>query len=340
MTYQVKIEFKMLQVSDLQLDRDNPRIKSILEMYNDEISEEMIKLALVSNSNSGTSPGTTYTSLKESIRTNGGIIHPIIVNYDSNSGTFTVVEGNTRVQIYREFLKDNIKGDWSSIPAIVYTDTEQQMINAIRLQAHLVGPRDWDPYSKAKYLNSLYKDECLTMAQIVDFCGGNKSDVQDYIKAYNLMEENYRPLLESDDEFEKNKFSAFREVLRDSIQHSILKHGFTLKDFSQWVIDNKFKPIADIRELPVILDNQRAKQEFLKDGKSIKDARKFCVVPSEPGLERSSLENLILEAIRKIRSLPFEEFTALKSGNEPQRYTIIMELHEQIKTLYNELSNE
>jgi hypothetical protein len=63
-------------------------------------------------------------------------------------------------------------------------------------------------------------------------------------------------------------------------------------------------------------------------------------VPSEPGLERSSLENLILEAIRKIRSLPFEEFTALKSGNEPQRYTIIMELHEQIKTLYNELSNE
>ncbi len=333
--------FIELEVAKLILDKNNPRIKSILEMYATSIDDEKIKLALITNTHASDSSGTTYYSLKESIRTNGGIIHPIIVNFNSNSNEYVVVEGNTRVQIYRELLEDKINGTWDRIPSIVYTDLDSKTINAIRLQAHLVGPRDWDPYSKAKYLYSLHNEQCLSFNQIVDFCGGNKSDVNEYIEAYKLMEQYYRPLLESDGDFEKNKFSAFREVLRTSVKEAILRNNFTLSNFAQWVIDNKFKPLSEVRELPGILGNQRARQEFVKDGKGVKDARKFMLMSTDAlNIDKLPLEVLLNESIKKIKLLPFEEYKQIKDGSEPQRYSLIMEMFEQLKGLYEELSED
>lgn len=331
--------FIELDIKNLNLDRNNPRIKSILEMYASTIDDEKIKLALITNTHATDSGGTTYYSLKESIRTNGGIIHPIIVNYETKENKYVVVEGNTRVQIYRELAVDMVNGNWGKIPSIVYTDLEEQTINAIRLQAHLVGPRDWDPYSKAKYLHSLYNDQCLSFNQIVDFCGGNKSDVSEYIEAYKVMEENYRPLLDSDSDFEKNKFSAFREVLRTSIKESLFRNNYTLKDFAKWVIDNKFKPLSEVRELPGILANPKACQEFLKEGKSVKDARKFMMISADGiNVDKIPLEILLNESIRKIKMLPFEEYIQIKDGSDPQRYSLIVDLFEQLSNLYMEIS--
>ena len=67
----------------------------------------------------------------------------------------SVVEGNTRLAIYRAFLRDKIPGEWKTIPAIVHGSLAQKQVDAIRLQCHIVGPRPWDPYSKAKYLDHL-----------------------------------------------------------------------------------------------------------------------------------------------------------------------------------------
>ena len=135
------------------------------------------------------------------------MIHPIIVDKES-SGRLVVIEGNTRTLIYREFNNQGVSGDWSTIPAMVYSGLPEEEIDAIRLQAHLVGPRQWDPYSKAKYLVHLRNRQHLTLNQIVDFCGGRKREVLDYIDAYQDMESYYRPLLESDDEFDPRFDSA------------------------------------------------------------------------------------------------------------------------------------
>jgi len=132
----------------------------------------------------------TFDSLYESIKTNGGVIHPIILN-KIHDGSFVVVEGNTRVQIYRELRNRNALGDWDRISSIIYKNLPAEQIHAIRLQSHLVGPRDWDPYSKAKYLNYLYNTENMPINQIIAFCGGKAAEVQKMIKAYNDMEQYY-----------------------------------------------------------------------------------------------------------------------------------------------------
>jgi len=96
------------------------------------------------------------------------------------------------------FLAEDAKGSWTSIPALVYDDMSLAQIDAIRLQVHLVGTRQWDPYSKAKYLYYLRTQELLTFAQIVDFCGGRVKEVVESINAYSDMEKYYRPVLADD----------------------------------------------------------------------------------------------------------------------------------------------
>ncbi len=190
-------KYKTLAVDALTLDTKNPRIAKWIEIYGGEITAEQMSLALGATSSETEEGGTTFVSLRESIKTNKGIIHPIIVNKQSE-GKHVVIEGNTRTLIYREFRDNNVPGSWDQIPAITYENLSEAEIDAIRLQAHLVGPRPWDPYSKAKYLVLLSNSQYLTTDQIVDFCGGKKREVLDYMAAYHDMENTYRPLLDSE----------------------------------------------------------------------------------------------------------------------------------------------
>ncbi|MBA3066413.1 hypothetical protein FP828_07975 [bacterium] len=181
------MEIKLISVDEIELDKTNPRIAKYLEMYGKDITAEQISLALGVGDSQVAENGTTFQSLKASIKTNGGIIHPIIVNKRSD-GIYRVVEGNTRLAIYKEFSKDErTHGTWNEILTVVHDDLSNEQIDAIRLQAHLVGPRPWDPYSKAKYLDYLYNSENLPMSQIVDYCGGRKNEVISYIEAYKMM---------------------------------------------------------------------------------------------------------------------------------------------------------
>ena len=330
--------FTALNISDIELDINNPRIAMMIEMRQGEITAEDIMLALGVGSGRGESQGTSYLSLKESIKTNSGIIHPIIVN-KIGTNKYTVIEGNTRVQIYRELKKDKVKGDWDTIPSMVYENLEQERIDAIRLQAHLVGPRDWDPYSKGKYLNFLYANENLTLAQIVDFCGGNKTDVNNYIRAYNDMEGYYRPQLESDDEFDPSRFSAFVELQRSTIRQAIISNSFTVSDFANWIIDGKIGPLQNVRSLPRVLSNPKSKEVFLKE--NIAEALKVLSIPTTSvGLSDATIEQLAAEICKKIANAPYEYIKRLRSGSLGDAKEIIIESKDMLTSLCQDIDSE
>ena len=70
-------QFAMLQVETLVLDSTNPRVARFVEMYGEEVTDEQMSLALgAANYDEGEST-TTFQSLRASIRTHGGLIHPI-----------------------------------------------------------------------------------------------------------------------------------------------------------------------------------------------------------------------------------------------------------------------
>ncbi len=254
-----------LDINLILLDRDNPRIKNYLDIYPEEdITAAHIALAL-SNSSNTQDATTSYTSLRDSIMKCGGIIHPIIVSLEAD-GHYIAIEGNTRLQIYKEFQKNDKSGLWDFIPAIVYDQLEKEKKHEIRLQSHLVGPRAWDPYSKAKYLWQLSEIEHMPLNTIISLCGGGKTEIQRSIAAYQYMETYYRPYIKTkrNRRFDIREFSKFYEFQSNSIQHSISKADFDLSIFAEWVADGNIDTAQRVRILPRVLANPEAKAKFLR----------------------------------------------------------------------------
>lgn len=298
-----------LSVDSIELDKNNPRIARGLAYYN-PITSEIMALLLGSTSEA-------CASLRESIRENKGIIHPIVVNKQIN-GSYVVIEGNTRLQIYKDFIASGEPGDWTKIRAIVYDDLSSDEMHSIRLQAHLVGPREWDPYSKAMYLNHLANIEHMPMSTLISFCGGSSkaSEIRHMIAAYNDMEDYYRPLCNDDSQFDIRKFHGFVELQNRNIIDALITHGYTKTDFSQWVIDDRFSTLQDVRRLPDIFKSKKATEVFLKE--TTREAKKILAVEeiSADKLKDVPYELLACELAKRMVNFSVRELNHLRDDVE------------------------
>jgi hypothetical protein len=300
---------KVLPVKDIQLDRENPRIRKFLEAYGQNPTPEQFYLALGAAGDDESDSSTTFEKLKNSILSNGGIIQPIIVNRKPD-GTLICVEGNTRVALYKNFLDEKRPGNWSVIPALVYEGMADLQVDSIRLQAHLVGIRPWDPYSKAKYLHYLHVEKQVPLTQLSELCGGRNKEISEFISAYSEMEKYYRPVV-PEGSFDTSRFSGFVELQKPGIKEAVFQASHDLTDFAKWIHEQKLYPLNTIRLLPRILRHPQAREVFLRQG-----ARKAAELLEKPSvdtaLSQAAIGQLANALSTTVYNLTFAELEALK----------------------------
>lgn len=301
-------ELKLLSIDEVFFDQENPRIAMALEMYyKGKITQEQVFLALNDSADRSES-GTTVQTLKDSIKSTGGITQPIIVN--CVDGKYTVIEGNTRLMIYKEYLKKGVTGNWNNIPAIVYENMSEEQKHSVRLQSHIVGPRAWNPYSKAKYLKKLRDEDLMSTERIIDLCGGKKQEIMEMIAAYDDMEEYYRP--KAGDNFDPRQFSAFRELNSGKKRQSaLMASGYTKDDFAQWVVDGKIGEATNVRKLPDVLNDKKLCDTFIKS--DLKEAI-LNIRPSEKIVDLD-ISTLTKSLITKIGNLQWQQADAIRHGD-------------------------
>jgi hypothetical protein len=327
-----------LSIDSLDLDTGNPRIRKWIEQYGDNPTFDQMLLALGAGSSDPEGGGTvTFQSLKESIRAHGGITTPIIVQPIAN-GRFRVIEGNSRVAIFRSFLDGSVPGSWDRIPALIYDDLSPRAVEAIRLQCHIVGARQWDPYSKAKYLNHLLNVENMPLTQVVDLCGGRKREITQYVEAYHDMEKFYRPILESDSDFDPQKFSAFVELQQASVKAAIFEANFTISDFANWVSNRNIDPLNTVRALPRILRHPQAKVKFL--AVNAREALKILDVPSSPALTSVPFDQLLLALMERLDKFPYPEVKALQKDPGGNMAQLLLQTKDSLVELCNDIAPE
>jgi len=303
----------ILPIETIELDKTNPRIRRFLEVYPGEPTSDQIALALDVTGGSGDDQkgATTPEKLRNSILTNRGIMQPIIVHRQAG-GRLVCIEGNTRLYIYKSFVAENVAGDWTMIPALVHDELSAFDVDAIRLQAHLVGPRPWDAYSKAKYLWELQHHELMPLDRIVSLCGGSRRDVTLAIQAYADMETYYRPICDEDD-YNTEKYSGFVELQSTRVKDSILRAGFSLSDFAQWIRKGNIKNLEKIRQLPRVLGDKRAREVFLK--KDIKAALDVVEKPElSAGLKGATVGQLARALTEAANSIRIEDLRRLQEN--------------------------
>ncbi|MBL4933209.1 ParB/RepB/Spo0J family partition protein [Clostridium paridis] len=332
-------QYQEISIDEIQLDFENPRISKFLEQYSkDQLTSEAISLALGGGSDDKN--GTSYGSLKESIKSNQGIIHPIIVN-KTHDEKYIVIEGNTRVQIYKEFNESHVPGSWNKIRSIVYNDLSDSQIHAIRLQAHLVGPREWDPYSKAKYLNYLSNQEKLPIQQIISFCGGRVNEIKKFIDAFNDMEKYYRGILSYDSEFDQREFSKFMELQNRSVKDALVINKYNRNDFAKWVINGNVDTAQNVRKLPAIIKNDEAMKVFLKS--NITEAVKVLAIEEfdTNSLSEVPYEHLAVELTKRLRNIKYQEVKNLKyDPRYEEKKEILFDVLEELDAIIKEIKEE
>lgn len=299
-----------LPIHQIELDKGNPRIKQFLEIYSGEITAEAIALAL-STSGSSSENQMSFNGLRDSIKKSGGIIHPILVDkIDENH--YVAIEGNTRLQIYRDFYQKGESDKWATIPALVYENLSDFEKHEIRLQSHLVGPREWEPYSKAKYLWELSNVESMPLESIISLCGGRKQEIQKAIDTYIYMEQYYRPYVnEHGYQFNIRDYSKFQEYQSPVVKRSFAQHGFDESKFAELVAEGNIDKALGVRSLPDILNIPEAKNALLRENLSAAEKIVAAHKLANTDLSKYPIESLLDAVFQHLNSLSYQDVRAM-----------------------------
>ena len=166
-----------------------------------------------------------------------------------------------------------------------------------------------------------------------------KKEAEELIAAYDDMETYYRAILDDDSSFDETRFSAFVELQKPKIKESILTAGFNLKDFSKWVQNRIFSRLENVRRLPAILTDKKAKEAFLTKGDkmavAILDAA--LVQADHSNLTLAQLARLLAERLRKINLEEIKKYKDDLSALEP---AALLDAKEELVTLFNLIKSE
>jgi ParB-like chromosome segregation protein Spo0J len=121
-----QVDIQEISVARIVLDERNPRIAHVVADFKNATPQEWIPMALGQHAPEDQESGSasTYSSLKASIRAHHGLIIPIIVT-PRPDGDYVVIEGNTRVAIFRELAEESAPGSWETIPAVIQTNLNE-----------------------------------------------------------------------------------------------------------------------------------------------------------------------------------------------------------------------
>lgn len=290
-----------IPIHEIKFDSKNPRIKYVnpwTDSNENQMQEQAIPSLLKDPSESSKY---SYGSLKASIKNASTIVNPIWVKKVGDD--LVCIEGNTRLCVYRELYDDpnEDKGNWEKIPAILYENLSAEEEHKLKLTAHVVGTREWTPYSRACYVNELLEGT-FDWDQIVEIVGGNRNKLANLAQAQIDFDKYY---FKKYDEVDEKKFSYFIEATEKNLFDKIEEFGFQPNDYADWVYKGKFKRAINARYLPKILANEEAKSAFING--DFDDAYPFIVGEPVTDLSSVPINSLISEVLKRIDNLRDED---------------------------------
>lgn len=186
---------KDMFVANLKFYPKNPRVFSLLNEDDCEPDQDTIYNHMKSTEH--------VRALRLNIRTNGGLINPILVSGD------VVIEGNSRLAAYK-MLQETDPVRWGKIRCHVFREplTDDDVFNLL-CTFHVNGRKDWNPMEQAGLLYRRQQECMRPIEEIARERGMKAADAKNMVDTYELMKEN--------DDIETSKWSyyeEFRKILK------------------------------------------------------------------------------------------------------------------------------
>lgn len=192
----IQVQELEIEQSKLRFYPENPRVYSVLQV-SDESKPEQTKIQELMCSMEH------VKQLKESIKSNGGLIDPIIVR----DGDYVVLEGNSRLAAYR-LLAINDPVRWGLVKCILLpSDINESLIFQLLGQYHIIGRKDWSPFEQAGYLYRRKKESKIPIEQMAADLGMTAGVAKKYTEVYQFMIDH--------NDLKPDRWSYYEELLKN-----------------------------------------------------------------------------------------------------------------------------
>ncbi len=172
-----------LPINKLKFLKDNPRVYACthgepgFDDQPDEKQQTVIFEKLLEEP--------SVKNLKPEVKRHGGLMEPILVRHD----TMEVIEGNSRLAVYRELNREQPGGEWDLIPCEIVSSLTEEQQAAFLNQIHVKGKTQWSAYEKANFAYVRYK-QSWTFKQIAELFGEAETTIHTRIKVIQMMQDN------------------------------------------------------------------------------------------------------------------------------------------------------
>ncbi len=254
----IDITSDYLNIDKLKFLKDNPRVYACTHGepgFSDLIEEEQQEIIYAKLLEEP-----SVKNLHPEIKRHAGLMESILVRHD----TMEVIEGNSRLAVYRKLNQEDQTGEWELIPCDIVSSLTDEQQFAFLSQIHVKGKTPWSAYEKA---NSAYviRERGWSIEKIAKLIGESETTIRTRIDTVQMMKDNR--------DNKRPHFSYYDVIVRNpKIKKQVKsKEGLpnllnVIKNFEDSGEDNKFTA-KDLRDkLPVVLENRRVLQKF-KDNK-------------------------------------------------------------------------
>ena len=292
----VRTRFDRLSIYELKFLPENPRVYACTsglpdfevmteEEQQDEIFKNLQKEPSVKN-------------LQPDIERHGGLLESILVRHDTKH----VIEGNSRLAVYRILDKKSHGEEWKYIPCQVVSKLSEVQQAALLNQIHVKGKTTWSAYEKANFSYVRHRAG-WSVEEIAELFNEGIPTIRGRIDTIKLMESNGDT---------KQAHFSFYEVWVKSTKLSKAKEDDKLKsyiltkirEFGESEKENEFTAL-DLRDkLPVIVSKPKILKKFIKnDDVGLDDAFQLARI--------SDIDRKIKQALAQVESITFIKVSKL-----------------------------
>lgn len=163
--------------------------------------------------------------LIDSFRKNGFLpVDQIQVRRLGDSGKFLVVEGNRRVATLK-YLQARYEGDealnlgkldpdiFTKVPVVYYNDADEGHHLILMGLKHISGNKKWPAINQAELIRTLHDTHGMQAPDICQSIGITQQEVKATLQTLSLIDAYKRS--QYGDQFQSDKYSIFREVIRN-----------------------------------------------------------------------------------------------------------------------------
>lgn len=309
----VRVWNRDLLLEDVNLDASNPRIANTVALTRTEdvaTLQRELEAILWDDSN--------VRELYRQVLINKGLFERIIVRPDGR-----VVEGNCRTVVYRKLRQNQPREAlWRRIPCRVLPEDIGERDVAILLgEMHVAGKNTWSAFEKAGHIYRMHKDFALTQDEIAHRLRMSKSNVNQFIRAFETMKDKFLRRYPSPSNV--YKFSYFVELYKNRALRDWLERDADAEDhFVEWVGTGKLAKGIHVRELVRILSNADAQQAMTEEGFT---AAKRVLEEDDPAVT-SRLFRRMKEMTEELEQARLDDLQRVRKGKNAAAKRIVLDM--------------